>query len=145
MKKWLFSDNGKITGPFGLTESQVLIKKNPSLYAWNPALTHWIPVNQIEEFDLTVDIPAPPIAVPLNMVEKFIHEERALIAQLGTLDENISLTHTKLNELNADTEHYQTITTKLNKEVKTVIDNIEKQYAALAQSLANASNSSTSA
>ena len=145
MKKWLFSDNGKITGPFELNESRTLIKKNPSLYAWNPSLTHWVPVNQIEEFELTVDIPKPPIAVPLDMTEKFLNEERELIAQLGTLDDNITLTHTKLSELNKDTEHYQNITTKLNKEVKTVIDNIEKQYAALAQSLADASHTSTSA
>ncbi len=33
MKKWFFSDNGKVTGPLGLKESNELISKNPDLYA----------------------------------------------------------------------------------------------------------------
>jgi hypothetical protein len=139
MKKWLFSDNGKITGPFGLAESQDIINKNPALYAWNPSFTHWIPVSHIEEFGLTLDIPAPPIEVPLEMISEFINEERELISQLDLLDESLNSTHIELNELNTDTHHYQQLTTTLNKEVKAVISNIEQQYAALAKSLANVS------
>lgn len=140
MKKWLFSDNGKITGPYELAESQALIKKNPSLYAWNPSFTHWTPVSLIKEFNLAIDVPPPPIKVPLSMVDEFIIEERALIDELDVLEKDIVSTQTKVTALNTDTKHYQDITTKLNKEVKTVIDNIEKQYAALAQSLAGASS-----
>jgi len=141
MKKWLFSDNGKITGPFGLTESLALIKKNSSLYAWNPSFTHWMPVSHVEEFDLAIEIPAPPLEVPSELIGEFINEERKLIAQLDILDENLSSTHTKLNTLNTDTQHYQQLTTNLNEEVRAVISNIEQQYTALATSLANASKS----
>ena len=139
MKKWLFSDNGKITGPFGLAESQDIINKNPALYAWNPSFTHWIPVSHIEEFGLTLDITAPPIEVPLEMISEFINEERELISQLDLLDESLKSTHIELNELKTDTHHYQQLTTTLNTEVKAVISNIEQQYAALAKSLANVS------
>jgi hypothetical protein len=139
MKKWLFSDNGKVTGPFGLTESQDLIKKNPSLYAWNPSFTHWVPVSHIEEFELTLAIPAPPVDVPLELIGEFINEERELISQLDLLDETLNSTHTELDVLNIDIHHYQQLTTNLNEEVKAVISNIEQQYAALEKSLANVS------
>jgi len=142
MKKWLFSNNGKIIGPLGLTQSQDLIKSNPSLYAWNPSYSHWVPVSLIEEFDLTIaPPPPPPLDIPQDLIEEFINEERELIAQLNSLDENLDLTYNQLNTLSTDTQHYQQLTINLNKEVKAVISNIEQQYAALEKSLANVSNS----
>ena len=140
MKKWLFSDNGKIIGPLGLTQSQALIKKHPSLYAWNPAQTHWMPVSHIEEFDMVMDIPPPPLDVPQDFIEKFINDERKLIAQLGSLDENIDLSHSEVSTLATDTQHYQQLTSDLNEKVKAVVSNIEQQYAALEKSLANVSS-----
>jgi hypothetical protein len=138
MKKWLFSNNGNITGPFGLTESQELIKNNPSLYAWNPSFTHWVPVSHIDEFkEHTLVIPVPPTEVPLELISEFIDEERELISQLDVHDENLNATHTELGELDIDIHHYQQLTVNLNKEVKAVISNIEQQYAALEKSLAN--------
>ena len=90
MKKWIFSDNGKITGPFGLAESQDIIKNNPSLYAWNPSFTHWMPVTHIEDFELAIEIPAPPVDVPQELLGEFTNEEQELIAQLGMLSENLN-------------------------------------------------------
>jgi len=139
MKKWLFSDNGKITGPLGFAESQELIKNNPSLYAWSPSYTHWIPVNHIEEFELAIKIPTPPLGIPQELIKAFINEEQKLVDQLDILNNDLSSTHTELNALNTETQHYQQLTANLNKEVSAVISNIEQQYAALEKNLANVS------
>ena len=139
MKKWLFSDNHSITGPFELIESQKLIKKNPSLYAWNPSFTHWMPVSHIEEFKLIITMPTPPLDVPLDLIGEFTNEEQKLMAQLDSLNENLSSAHNTLSELNTDTQHYQQLTANLNTEIKAVISSVEQQYAALEKSLANVS------
>lgn len=143
MKKWIFSDKGKITGPLGLADSQEFIKNNSSSYAWNPSLSHWMPASHIKELELVLEIPLPPptLDLPQELMDKFSPEKRKFIDQLDKFNEDINLTQNQLNEFNADTQHYKQLTTNLNKEISEVINNIEQQYAALEKSLASVNNS----
>ena len=143
MKKWIFSDKGKIIGPLGLAESQAFIKKNSSSYAWNPSFSHWMPASHIKELELVLEIPSPPPTLDLSqeIMDKFTPEKRKFIDQLDKFDEDIDLTHSQLDTFNTDTRHYKQLTTTLNKEISEVINNIEQQYAALEKSLASVNNS----
>jgi len=137
MKKWFFSDNGKVSGPLGLKESNELIAKNPDLYAWHPSYTHWVPVSCINEFDLNIKPPAPPVDIPKDLIEGLIDEEKDLISTLDRIDKTISTTSDSLYEIDAEIDNYSQITHNLTEEVKVVVQTIEAQYASLQKNLAN--------
>lgn len=137
MKKWFFSDNGEVTGPFGLKESNELIAKNPDLYAWHPSYTHWVPVSCINEFETTITPPPPPIAIPNDLIDDLIGEEKELLTTLDRIDKTIKITSDSLYEIDADLDNYGQITHNLTEEVKTVVKTIEEQYASLQKNLAN--------
>jgi hypothetical protein len=137
MKKWFFSDNGKVTGPLGLKESNELISKNPDLYAWHPSYTHWVPVSCIDEFNLEITPPPPPIEIPSGLIDDLIGEEKELITTLDRIDKTIKITSDSLYELDSELENYGKITHNLTEEVKVVVKTIEEQYASLQKNLAN--------
>ncbi|WP_019027879.1 DUF4339 domain-containing protein [Colwellia piezophila] len=137
MKKWFFSDNGEVTGPFGLTESNALIAKKSDLYAWHPSYTHWVPVNCIDEFEAIMTPPPPPIKIPNDLIDDFIGEEKELITTLDRIDKTIKITADSLYEIDAELDNYGQITHKLTEEVSVVVKQIEEQYAALQKNLAN--------
>ena len=138
MKKWFFSDNGKIIGPLGLKESKELIANTQGLFAWHPSYTQWMPVGYIEEFEVVFSVPTPPSDIPKELIEEFIGDERELIAKLDSIGDTLSSTDASLPSLNKNIEHYTQLTKNLNEEVKAVISNIEQQYAALQKSLSSA-------
>ena len=137
MKKWFFSDNGKVTGPFGLKECNELVAKNPDLYAWHPSYTHWVPVSCIDEFEVAITPPPPPIEIPKGLIEGLIDEEKELISTLDRIDKTIKITSDSLYEIDAEVDNYAQVTHNLTEEVKVVVKSIEEQYASLQQNLAN--------
>tara|TARA_R110000787_G_scaffold281701_1_gene393183 strand:- start:501 stop:935 length:435 start_codon:yes stop_codon:yes gene_type:complete len=141
MDKWYLLDNGKIIGPFDLTAAQKLVENNPYLYAWQPSYDHWTPVNQISQFTVAVNTPLPPIDIPTELIEAFVEGERLLITKLDKLDEQLVPLTSDMSEVSAELNRYQKLTHGLNNEIKTVIANIEQQYAALQQNLASVTKS----
>lgn len=141
MEKWFLLDNGKIIGPFDLPEAQKLVTGNPYLYAWQPSYTHWKPVNQISQFTIAAKMPTPPVVIPDELMEAFVEDERQLINKLDVLDEKLSPLDSDVAKISAELSHYQQLTHSLNDEIKTVIANIEQQYAALQQNLVSATKS----
>ncbi|GAA0819037.1 hypothetical protein GCM10009111_22630 [Colwellia asteriadis] len=138
MKKWFFSDDGKVTGPFGLKECNDLIAKNPSLYAWHPSYTHWVPVSCVDEFEVVITPPAPPIEIPQDLIEGLIGEEQDLISTLDRVDKTIKITSDSLYEIDAEVDNYSQVTHNLTEQVKVAVKSIEEQYASLQVNLANA-------
>lgn len=136
MKKWFFSDNGKVTGPLGLKESNELISKTSDLYAWHPSYTHWVPVSCIDEFEISISPPPPPIEIPKDLIDGLIGEEKELITTLERIDKTIKITSDSLYEIDAELDNYGQIAHKLTEEVRAVVKTIEEQYAALQKNLA---------
>ena len=135
MEKWFLLDKDKIIGPFDLTETQKLVSDNPYLYAWQPSYSHWTPVNQISQFTVAADVPTPPVDIPEELMEAFVEEERQLITKLDKLDQQLPPVNSDITKVVAELNRYQQLTHSLNNEIKTVIANIEQQYAALQQNL----------
>lgn len=137
MKKWYFSNNGEMTGPLGLNESNEFIAKNPNVYAWHPSYTHWVPVSCIPELNVVTSPPPPPIEIPQSLIEGLIDEEKELISTLDRVDKTIKTTADSLYEIDAEVDNHTQIAHNLTEEVKVVVKSIEAQYASLQQNLAN--------
>ena len=137
MKKWFFSNNGEVTGPLGLKESNEFISKKTDLYAWHPSYTHWVPVSCIGEFNTSVTPPPPPIDIPNGLIDTLVGEEKELITTLDRIDKTIKITSDSLYEIDTDLENYGKTTHNLTEEVRVVVKQIEEQYASLQKNLAN--------
>ncbi|KGJ87710.1 DUF4339 domain-containing protein [Colwellia psychrerythraea] len=137
MKKWFFSDNGEVTGPLGLKESNKLIAKNPDLYAWHPSYTHWVPVSCIDEFEISITPPPPPIEIPSGLIDDLIGEEKELLTTLDRIDKTIKITSDSLYEIDTELDNYGQTAHNLTEEVRVVVKTIEEQYASLQKNLAN--------
>ncbi len=137
MKKWFFSDNGEVSGPFGLRESNELISKNPDLYAWHPSYTHWVPVSCINEFEVAISPPPAPIDIPAGLIDDLVGEEKELLSTLDRIDKTIKITSDSLYEIDTDLDTFAQTTHNLTEEVKVVVKTIEEQYASLQKNLAN--------
>lgn len=137
MKKWYFSDNGDVTGPLGLDESNKFITDKPDAYAWHPSYTQWVPVNCIPEFEIVASPPPPPIEIPQGLIEGLIDEEKELISTLDRVDKTIKITADSLYEIDAEVDNFSQTTHNLTEEVRGVVKAIEAQYASLQQNLAN--------
>lgn len=137
MKKWYFSDNGDVTGPLGLKESNEFIDKHPDAYAWHPAYTHWVPVSCIPEFKVVASPPPPPIEIPKGLIEGLIDDEKELISTLDRVDKTIKITADSLYEIDAEVDESSQMAHNLTEQVREVVKKIEEQYASLQLNLAN--------
>lgn len=137
MKKWLFSNNGEITNPFTFAEAQEYISENSNLdlYVWHPSFTHWMPLSSIDDFDVEISIPVPPVALPKELIEEYKNQEQGLFKTLTRIDNTLGNTRAALSELDNDIDTYQSFTEKLNTEVEITLNNVRKQYAALQKSI----------
>lgn len=142
MKKWFFSDNGKVTGPFGLEESNKLVAGNASLYAWHPSYSHWVPASYVTEFNITATPPPAPIEVPQELIEEFIGKELDAIDTLSRVEKTINMSADTLSHLEADIENYNNITGNLNSEVEATVKKIEQQFKDLQASLSGVGGNS---
>ena len=137
MKKWFFSNNGEVTGPLGLKESNEFISKNPDLYAWHPSYTHWVPVSCIDEFEMSITPPPAPVELPSDLIDDLIGEEKELITTLDRIDKTIKITSDSLYEIDTDLDNYGKTARDLTEQVRIVVKQIEEQYASLQKNLAN--------
>lgn len=137
MKKWLFSNQGEITQPFSFAEAQEYIKDNATddLYVWHPSFTHWMPLSSIDDFDVELLIPIPPVALPQDIIEEYKNQEQSLFKTLSRIDNTLGNTRAGLSELDNDIDTYNHYTEKLNAEVEIALENIKKQYTALQNSI----------
>jgi len=145
MKKWLFSKNGKILGPFEVVEANDFVLTNPDTYAWHPSYSHWMPVTCISEFEGSIPAPKPPSVIPKELIEEFISEERKLISRLEQLDEHLIQTDQSLLALDNEIKEFQDITKNCTTEVRATLQNIEQQFANLSKNLSNFKNTTTNA
>jgi uncharacterized protein YukE len=136
MKEWYFSNNGEVSGPLGLAESNQFIATNPNAYAWHPSYAQWIPVCHVDEFDIDIAPPPPPQAIPQKLIERFIAKEQELNTALGRIDSTLKSIASSLGDLDRNTNKTKTVTQNLNQEVKTTLQSINEQYEALQKTLA---------
>ena len=142
MKEWYFSNNGEVSGPLGLAESNQFIAKNPDTYAWHPSYAQWMPVSHVDEFDIVVSPPPPPAEIPQELIKGYSAKEQELKNALGRIDSTFKTITTSLSDMDRDTNKHKATTQKLNEEVKTTIRSINEQYAALQRALANVTTTS---
>ncbi|MDO7083319.1 DUF4339 domain-containing protein [Pseudocolwellia sp. AS88] len=137
MKKWLFSNNGKITESLSFSEAQEYILENSTedLYVWHPSFTYWMPLHSIDDFDVEISIPTPPVALPKELIEEYKNQEQALFKTLSRVDNTLGNTRAALSELDEDIDTYHKFTEKLNMEVETTLQNVRKQYEELQKSI----------
>ncbi|MCI2282974.1 hypothetical protein L3081_05655 [Colwellia sp. MSW7] len=137
MKKWLFSNDGEITESLTFDEAQNYIKKHAesSLYVWHPTYTYWRPLYEVEDFQLDINIPPPPVAIPKTLLEEYKNKEEALFKILARVDNTLGNTRSVISEMDHDIDMYFTFTEELNTEVKETLEKVSEQYAALQKSI----------
>jgi len=128
MKKWYFSENGSVSGPYSMSEANTLLKKNNDVYGWNPTFSQWLPVTQIPEFSELIPDSKPAAQVPKELIDRFVTKKRDLNKKIKLIDETIknSEEHIKLfdNEIN----QYKSLTESLSDDVKNNIVPLEKKH-----------------
>jgi len=137
MKKWLFSKNGKILGPFELDAANDFVRENPEVYAWHPSYSHWMPVTCVSEFEDSIPAPKPPSIIPKELIEEFVGEERKLIDRLEQLDQHLELTDKSLLVLNDEILAFRDVAQNCTTEVKATLASIELQFANLSKNLSS--------
>jgi hypothetical protein len=143
MKKWLFSNDGEMTEALTFDEAQSYVKKhsNSNLYVWNPSFTHWLPLHEVKEFTVDINIPPPPVAIPTDLLEEYKNKEEALFKTLARVDNTLGNTRSAISEIGHDIDTYCGFTEELNSEVKETIAKIHEQYNALQSSIKASSKS----
>jgi len=143
MKKWLFSNNGEMTEALTFDEAQVYVNKHrdTNLYVWNLSFTHWLPLHEVEDFNVDINIPTPPVAIPTDLLEEYKNKEEALFETLARVDNTLGNTRAAISEIGHDIETYCGYTEELNSEVKETIAKVHEQYSALQNSIKASSKS----
>ncbi|PKI16103.1 DUF4339 domain-containing protein [Colwellia sp. 12G3] len=135
MKKWFFSNNGKVTAPLDLDAAKDYLASNPNVYGWHPSFTQWKPVNCISEF---ADVLPPTVqspSIPKEISDKFLAKKQRLESKLTSIDDSINHSQSSLAKFDKQIEEYKDLTQNLNDDVKGAIDNIEKKYNNLRRKL----------
>lgn len=140
MKKWFFSDNGKVTAPLSQTEARAYLADNPNVYGWHPSFSQWKPVTCIPEFADIVPLPEQSLLVPKELTDKFLAKKQRLQTKLTSIDDSIKHTQSSLTKFEKQIEDYKSLTQNLNDEVKGAINNIEKKYSGLNKKIAQVKN-----
>jgi len=135
MKKWLFSIEGKITGPLTEVDAKKFVADNLEAYAWHPTYSHWMPVNCVKEFEELVPAPKPPSIIPKELIEEYIGKERAIVARLAKLDSVLVETDTEMVELHEEIVTFKKYTQNSNAELQATLRAIEEQFASLSKNL----------
>lgn len=139
MKKWLFSNNGELTDTLTFEEAERYIEKykdeNDDIYVWHPSFTHWTPLSEVDDFEVEIVVPAPPVALPKALIEEYKNKEEALFKTFTRIDNTIGNSRAAISELDHDIDTYTKYTNKLNTEVKITLKNVNEQYEALQKSI----------
>jgi hypothetical protein len=135
MKKWFFSNNGKVTAPLDLDAAKDYLSNNPDVYGWHPSFNQWKPVNCISEFvDVLPPTVQPPL-IPKEVSDKFFAKKQRLESKLTSIDDSINHSQSSFKKFEKQIEDYKSLTENLNDDVKGAIDNIEKKYKSLSRKL----------
>ncbi|MEI6895037.1 MAG: hypothetical protein V5789_10520 [Colwellia sp.] len=135
MKKWFFSNNGKVTAALDLDAAKDYLADNPEVYGWNPSFNQWRPVTCISEF---TDVLPPTVQAPLipkEISDKFLAKKQRLESKLISIDDSIHHSQFSLEKFDKQIQDYKDITQNLNDNVKSAIDNIEKKYNSIRRKL----------
>ena len=135
MKKWYISENGKVSGPFNLSDIKKLVSKEKDLYGWNPSFKHWLPVSQIGEFKDFLPESTESNQISEALIEKFVSTKRDLSKKLALIDESIESTVDSMNTFDEKITYYKELTKDLAPEVKDNIFPLEKKYNSLNKQL----------
>ena len=136
MKKWFFSDNGKISKALNFEEAKTYLQKNPNVYGWNPSLTQWFPANCIGEFaNILPESDASANIIPEEVVQEFKNKQEKLESQFGKLSKGFNSANKSLMQFRGRIDTYIKLTANLSDDLKGNINGMEKQYAALEKKL----------
>ncbi|QSX37803.1 DUF4339 domain-containing protein [Shewanella sedimentimangrovi] len=128
MKKWFFSHDGEVSGPFTQAEALAYVPGNPNSYGWHPSLSQWLPVSHIGEFAALVTPPESPAQIPQALIDDFTDKRQALTEKVVEMDEAIKFSKTYLYELEQEINIYKRLTHKMSDEVRSNISSIEDKY-----------------
>ena len=135
MKKWYFSDNGKVSGPLSIQDAEAFVSKNENLYGWQPAFSQWLPVHLIPEFS---EIAAPPKSgqqIPQDLIDDYLAKKKVIEEKIKFIDETVEKTAKSMQGFAAEIDVYQDLTKNLSDEVKGTIVDLEKQHEKLEKKL----------
>jgi hypothetical protein len=135
MKKWYFSDNGQISGPFSVNDASTLLANNSNLYGWNPSFSQWLPVVQIPEFSELITDRKSVTQVSKELINAFLSKKRDLNKKINLINEAIKRSKNKLNEFEAIISKYNKLTEGLSTEVIDNIQPIEKKKLSMSKQL----------
>lgn len=135
MKKWYISEDGKVSGPFNISDIKKSISKDKDLYGWNPSFKHWLPVSQIDEFKDFLPQTTKSNQISEALIEKFISTKRDLSKKLSLIDDSIESTVKSMNSFDDKITYYKELTSDLAPEVKDNIFPLEKKYNSLNKQL----------
>lgn len=128
MKKWYFSENGKVSGPYSINDASTLLSKNDDLYGWNPSFSHWLPVTKIPELSELIPESKPAAQVPKELIDKFVTKKRDLNKKVVLIDETITKTQAHVESFEKEISKYKQLTESLSSDVKGNILPLEKKY-----------------
>lgn len=140
MKKWFFSDSGKVHGPLDLQEAKEYLADKPNVYGWHPSFNQWKPVNCISEFAGIIPATEQTSLVPKELTDKFLAKKKRLQTKLTSIGDSINHTQSTLGKFERQIESYKDLTKNLNDDVKSAIVNIEKKHASLTKKLSQVKN-----
>jgi len=135
MKKWFFSNNGKVTAPLDLEAAKEYLASNPDVYGWHPSFTQWKPVNCISEFVSVLPATVQAPLIPKEISDKFLAKKQRLETKLTSISDSINHSQSSLAKFEQQIEAYKDLTQNLNDDVKGAIDNIDKKYKNLSRKL----------
>jgi hypothetical protein len=135
MKKWYFSDNGQVSGPFNINDVSSLLAKNNELYGWNPSFSQWLPVAQIAELSEFISESKPVTQISKELIDKFVSKKRDLNKKIKLIDELIKNTKGNLYTFEEIIKNYNNLTQDLSPEVKANILPIEKKKLLMSKQL----------
>lgn len=135
MKKWFFSNNGKVTGPLDLEAAKGFLAENPDVYGWHPSFNQWKPVSCISEFVGVIPATVQGPLIPKEISDKFLAKKQRLETKLTSIDDSINHSQSSLTKFENQIEAYKDLTKNLNDDVKGAIENIEKKYKGLTRKL----------
>jgi|GEM_PF-1009172 len=128
MKKWYFSENGSVTGPYSISEANTLLEKNNDVYGWNPTFSQWLPVTQIPEFSELIPDSKPAAQVPKELIDRFVTKKRDLNKKIKLIDETIKNTEEHIELFDNEINQYKSLTESLSVDVKNNIVPLEKKH-----------------
>ena len=128
MKKWFFSNNGKVTAALDLEAAKEYLASNPDVYGWHPSFNQWKPVNCISEFVEVLPATVQAPLIPKEISDKFLAKKQRLESKLSSIDDSIDHSQSSLAKFAQQIAAYKSLTQNLNDDVKGAIDNIEKKY-----------------